>query len=424
MTLNENKKPNLIVLTDIGGDPDDMQSLIRLMLYSNEFNIKALIATSTLRHGTKNHPELIYKVIDGYEKVYPNLKLHAKGYPEPDYLKSIVFSGDEFYGMKFVGDRHDTKASEKLIEIISESNETVNVAVWGGTTTLAQALYKAKATMSQKSLEHFISKLRVYAIDEQDDTGSYVRTFNPVYIRSLSEKGSFKSAFRGMYLGGDEQPTSKDWINNNVKLDHGELGSLYPMDTHTSPNPYGCLKEGDTPSWFFFLNNGLNDPKHPQYGGWGGRFIFNNEFCQDSEDNFNGELSAKATVFRFRSEFQNDFAARMDWCKSPTFSIANHNPVIVTDCNNLIELLPNQSIKIDASKSFDPDGNNLKFKWWQYFEAGDGNKLEITADKCVAIIKAPNTKKECKEHIILQATDDGTPNLTSYKRIIIKLKVN
>jgi hypothetical protein len=39
-------KPRLLVLTDIGGDPDDQQSMIRLMTYANEFEIEGLIASA------------------------------------------------------------------------------------------------------------------------------------------------------------------------------------------------------------------------------------------------------------------------------------------------------------------------------------------------------------------------------------------
>ena len=58
----------------------------------------------------------------------------------------------------------------------------------------------------------------------------------------------------------------------HVRKDRGPLGALYPTNTWTAPNPHACLKEGDTPSWFYFLPIGLGDPAHPEWGGWGGRF--------------------------------------------------------------------------------------------------------------------------------------------------------
>ena len=40
-------KPRLIVLTDVGGDADDEQSMVRLLLYANEFEIEGLIASAS-----------------------------------------------------------------------------------------------------------------------------------------------------------------------------------------------------------------------------------------------------------------------------------------------------------------------------------------------------------------------------------------
>jgi len=47
-TADEVTKPRLIVLTDIGGDPDGQQSMVRLLLYANEFDIEGLIARATV----------------------------------------------------------------------------------------------------------------------------------------------------------------------------------------------------------------------------------------------------------------------------------------------------------------------------------------------------------------------------------------
>ena len=66
-------RPRLIVLTDIGGDPDDQQSMIRLMLYSNEFDIEGLIASAAGIPGELKkdviRPELIREIVQGYGKV-------------------------------------------------------------------------------------------------------------------------------------------------------------------------------------------------------------------------------------------------------------------------------------------------------------------------------------------------------------------
>jgi hypothetical protein len=115
-----------------------------------------------------------------------------------------------------------------------------------------------------------------------------------------------------MYLGGDESLTSRDWVEKNIRS-QGPLGALYPTKTSTAPNRYACLKEGDTPSWFFFLPRGGNDPRDPSRPGWGGQF-------QKAADGWFRDLpfangkDPRTTVSRWRPEFQADFAQRMKWC--------------------------------------------------------------------------------------------------------------
>src|ERR1051325_752749 len=64
------EKPRLLVLTDVGADPDDQQSLVRLMLYANEFDIEGLIATSAGTTGAEKdhatHPDLIREIVEAY----------------------------------------------------------------------------------------------------------------------------------------------------------------------------------------------------------------------------------------------------------------------------------------------------------------------------------------------------------------------
>src|SRR6266487_2905771 len=90
-------KPRLVVLTDIGGDPDDQQSMIRLMLYANEFEIEGLIASAAGTPGELKkdtvRPELIREIVAAYGKVRPNLLLHCPDYPDPKDLLDRVKAG-------------------------------------------------------------------------------------------------------------------------------------------------------------------------------------------------------------------------------------------------------------------------------------------------------------------------------------------
>jgi hypothetical protein len=75
-------KPRLVVLTDIGGDPDDQQSLVRLMVYANEFEIEGLIATASGTPGELKEkvtkPHLIHVVLQVQDNGAPNLLAHRR----------------------------------------------------------------------------------------------------------------------------------------------------------------------------------------------------------------------------------------------------------------------------------------------------------------------------------------------------------
>ena len=121
-----------------------------------------------------------------------------------------------------------------------------------------------------------------------------------------------EGTYRGMYLTGDESLTSREWIKRHVHS-AGPLGELYPTKTSTAPNSHGCMKEGDTPSWFFFLPLGGNDPRDPSQPGWGGRY-------ERQADGWYRDVSRqpgvdpRESVSRWRADFQADFARRLKWC--------------------------------------------------------------------------------------------------------------
>ncbi len=126
---HDDPRPRLFVLTDISSltagfaEPDDGQSLLRLMLYTNEFEIKGLIATSNLGHGQKTRPDLIRQVVDAYEKVRPNLLFHDPLYPAAEVLRNGIKAGQDQAGltvsvMESIGDCKDTAASAWSIQCV------------------------------------------------------------------------------------------------------------------------------------------------------------------------------------------------------------------------------------------------------------------------------------------------------------------
>src|SRR5688572_31067119 len=91
-------KARLLVLTDIEADPDDTQSLVRLLLYSNEIDLEGLVATTSIHMRGEIHPDSIRAVLDAYDKVRANLLLHASNYPTTNTLRALVAEGQPSYG--------------------------------------------------------------------------------------------------------------------------------------------------------------------------------------------------------------------------------------------------------------------------------------------------------------------------------------
>ena len=234
-----------------------------------------------------------------------------------------------------------------------------------------------------------------------------------------------------MYLGGDEALTSLDWVDAHVRRDHGPLGALYPVKTWTAPNPHGVLKEGDTPSWFYFLPTGLGDPAHPEWGGWGGRFrSAGGGLFRDAVDTVGDVTDARATVWRWRPAFQAEFQARMDWCVKPLAG-ANHPPVaaLARDTSRDVVRLtarPGERVALSAAGSSDPDGNGLSFRWFVYPEAGtyEGPVKLQDATSRDAVLDVPDTAAGKSLHVILEVTDDGTPPLTRYRRVVVEVRAS
>jgi hypothetical protein len=227
-----------------------------------------------------------------------------------------------------------------------------------------------------------------------------------------------------MYLGGDESLTSKEWVESNVKIGHGPLGALYPMKTWTAPNPHGVLKEGDTPSWFYFLPLGLGDPQHPEWGGWGGRFRqLRPNLYNDAPDTVNGVTDARASVWRWRNAYQNDFAARMDWCVTPERKAANHPPVAALD-PPAATVRPGSRVRLRAGASRDPDGHTLARRWFVYKEAGSfEGEIPLKGQTTDTVeFHAPEVTEPRTVHVVLEVTDHGQPALTVYRRAIITLQ--
>jgi len=420
------EKPLIIVLTDIGGDTDDEQSLSRFLHYADQFDIKGLCATSRMGHGQDIKPELIRAQIQAYREVYPNLILHSNHFPDPDYLETLVKAGQGNH--KELGEGWDTEASEHIIKVVDGTQKTVHIPVWGGLRELAQALWKVKQSRTEEELNKFCQKIQVHAIGDQDRHRDYIlNEFKEItFIANGFAWHGFTgvrelSAFRGMYMTGDVSRQNAAWVKSNIHI--SPLGEKYQLHGHGTDG----MKEGDTPSFLGLIANGLNMPEKPEYGGWGGRYRhLRNALYIDVPDFLEGKLNERHSVARWRPAFQNDFMARVKWGIT-TYSNANHNPEIVLNGlggNEPLFLSKSKGdvVELDASSSRDPDGDELNFNWFVYEEIYKPQspifpEMEVSGAKVKFTIPEIHNGEDI--HIILEVTDSGTPSLTSYKRIII-----
>lgn len=461
-------KQRIFVLTDIGNEPDDQMSLVRLLVYANDLDIEGIAAVTSTWLKTKTNPDTLHKLIDAYGVVLPNLKKHADAWPAAAALHKTVSSGPNGYGLAAVNTMEPSAAARALIAAADrDDGRPLWVSVWGGANVLAEALEVVRRTRSDDALDAFVEKLRVYSISDQDDAGPWIRREFPrlqyIVSPSLPNNDEYAAAtwagisgdiFYANGAGADQTTITNDWLETHIRK--GALGTLYPK--------FKYIMEGDTPAFLGLIPNGLNSAMSPAWGGWGGRYVYRQPYGEtraiwtqgggllygvNSRDRVLGgdrqeHVSDQATIWRWRNAFQNDFAARMDWTIKPK-AAANHRPLAVINGDRSgaplsVELQAGASLLLDASESEDPDrGQTLHYRWFSYPEAGAtlgkalGDVNIDGADSARATISAasicrpllPDLQIPCKSgiaHVILEVTDDGEPQLTSYRRVIVDIK--
>ncbi len=431
------ERTRLIILSDIGSlragvaEPDDGQSMIRLMLYANDFDIEGLIATSNLGHGQRTRPDLIRRVVDDYEEVRPNLLLHDDRYPPASRLAEVIKAGQPIAGPKVpveqsVGAGKDTEGSDWIIEVVDRDDpRPVWVLIWGGSAELAQALWRVRNDRSPEDLDRFVAKLRVHSIGDQDSTGPWIRDQFPGLFTIVQRR-----AYRGMYRGGDTALVSSAWVKEHIH-GHGPLGDLYPdydggdIWSGTLGKVRG-IKEGDTPSFLSLVPNGLGDTGRPWLGSWGGRFAGEANRLADVPDadlDTSGDPDPRmSSVYRWRPAFQSDFQARLDWCIKP-YEQANHPPVVRIAGQRERSVSPGKVLTLDAGASSDPDSDGLSFAWSVYPTLGDGEAIRIEGSGAsLARLTVPPGSSGRTIPVLLTVTDDSEPALTRYGRVLVHVE--
>ena len=479
------EKQRVVVMTDIANEPDDQMSMVRFLVYANQYDVEGLVATTSTWMRNRVRPDVIHSLIDAYQGVQPNLLKHQRGFPSAETLKSVVASGQPGFGMAAVGPDKMSAGAELIISAAEKADSRpLWVLAWGGANTLAQALLQLRATRTPQQVEDVVSRLRVYSISDQDDAGPWIRREFPAlhYIVMPSPPdgdqyylatwtGISGDRFYKNASGADFTTFTDAWVNANIR-GKGPLGKLYPFPC--------CIHEGDTPAFLGLIDNGLASVMSPTYGGWSGRYVWRQFYGEarpswtQGGDSYPGRDNSKdtvvgvdgkiytsdqATIWRWRRAFQHDFAARMDWTIKEAGQ-GNHNPDVVVNGQGgkaplLIDARVGTPVMLDAAGTRDPDGHAMTYLWVFYPEAGTGipGKPVFSARPAVApggageggIPSAPAggppepparltiqnaasmratvmPRIAGTAHVILVVEDAGTPSLTSYRRIILSIQ--
>ena len=96
-------KPRVVVMTDIANEPDDQMSMVRFLVYANQFDVEGLVATTSIWMRSTVRPDVILSLLDAYDQVQPNLLKHQAGFPSAETLKRLVVAGQPGFGMQAVG---------------------------------------------------------------------------------------------------------------------------------------------------------------------------------------------------------------------------------------------------------------------------------------------------------------------------------
>ena len=438
-------KPRLVVCTDIAPadvEPDDMESMVRLMAYADCFEIEALI--TSVGWNCDPYPvewkAYLTRVIEAYRKDVSRLMMRSgqKGFlpleqentkqkmgywPSADYLSQRAVMGSVNGGIKAIGENNDSPGSALLIRLADEDDSRpIYVAAWGGANTLAQAIWRVKQTRTADELRRFVRKFRIYTITDQDM--AYNNRMNRAYSSHLWLRQEFADDLQFVWDEGAWQEQcelgKRNWQQHKDNIQgHGALGGEYP--------DYKWGVEGDTPSFLYVMPNGLSDPEQPVQAGWAGYHErgISPDSMTTAWNSWQEPVRSISVGYkqRFYPDELNDFMARMQWAAEGR---GNKNPQVVVNSQKglspiLVKAKSGQVVRLDASRSSDPDGDALSFVWWQQPEISDMRLSIDGANQAKASILIPANAKGKTFHIICEVHDNGPFHLVAYRRVIITI---
>ncbi len=417
----------------------------------------------------------IDKAVAAYEQVYPNLRVHHPNYPTPAELKSKVRRGN----VEFDGDIATDSPGSDLIKALLLDDEPgpLYLLAWGGQSTIARALKSIQdqyaAAPQWPAVYQKVSRKAILSTSgDQDDTyATYIHPNWPDITTLPAGVGGVSLGYgaQGTASAEDSIYYSVDWTGKNISS-RGPFGALYRIwgdgkqmvkgdvfdyfglsgytadqlkamgyIVWTPPRAKGeFLGEGDTFTYLNLLDNGLQGYEEPTPGGWAGHGVTGTPAAGagqfgaiHSYDDLLKLQERAAAAGRppspdpdFTAAAQNGFAARLVWSVTPTYAGANHEPRVTIQGSARIAARPGETIRLEGVTS-DPDGNAVAVRWWQWKDVGT-YPGPVTFSNPTALATSVQVPADATAgqtiHLILEATDNGTPALTRYRRVILDVR--
>lgn len=469
---------------------DDQNSLRHFLFYTNEVELQGIVQTSSKFHwigvpgavkpkreknayafggdedmnGPYDRPyrwpgtDWMWRVIDDYEKDYPNLCVHSDGYPTPDYLRSITKIGNIGYEGEM---ERPTEGSELIrSKILDDDPRPLYLQVWGGTNTIARALLdiqnEYEHTPEWPALHEKISqKVIMTACGEQDPTyRSYIAENWPdiQFVKTL-QMGSYAYGWMAMPEGDSKDTLRAPFMKKEILNGKSALANGYCvwMDGHyyegegadcqfgTNPSiqdewflagripkaaPFDFLSEGDSPTFFLLFNWGFRTLEDFSYGGIAGRYARVSDQCNSKGEPVNvwdvvydnytdrdGNTALTESMWPYVCDIQRDFAARVAWCGAPAYEDAEHAPTLTVPTGLDMTAAPGALVKIEAV-------SNGTVSSRIYEEASCPAAKEAVLEGLDLHVPASAMPGD-KIHVIIKAQDGGHLHLTHYAQVIV-----
>jgi cellulose-binding protein len=413
----------LLIETDAGGDPDDEQSLVRFLLYANEWDVEGIIANRPdARKGENWNRErtglgIVRQLLNAYGQCYTNLVRNDPRYPTREYLLERTVPGYN----------NQDAAVDLIIKVVDRADERpVWYSDWGtdhgaATNNMRRALDRVLRERGPEGYAKFKRKLRLTSYDMYGEHTAKIPPQFEVWVNTFQPPMDGKRWYH-RFSGITSKAGEFDLVRD-VLTGHGPLGALYPTNTTH------WQKEGDSPTFLYLVPTGMNDPNEPSWGSWAGRYGLNTNYpgkpyyWANQFDAWCGTTNRDNTLARWAAALQNDFRARMDWCVKSRRE-ANHPPTAKVSGELRRTVKPGERVTLDASDSSDSDGDEVGLLWESYPEAGTyGGTLKVQTNASgVLTFEAPKVNTNATIHWVLSVTDRGEPPLTRYQRVIVGVK--